>query len=131
MHDQTGTTTLPAGFAPDAVPTASVAPLAYAAPFTQVRVGESRFGYASCAAAGLTVLFSVACVVGMTQAKGWDVLGWFIVGMIGNWVGAGGGLLLGLIGVVQSRRGRRWSIHGMWIDGTIAAIPLILLALIG
>jgi hypothetical protein len=127
---QETTRTLPAEFFPDAVPAAGLAPLGYARPYAAGRVGESGFGIASCVLCLVTLVYSVVCAVGMTQAKGWDVLGWMVVGFIGNWVGCGLGFLFGLVGVVQTRRGRRWAIHGMWLNGALVIAPLVVFSIL-
>ena len=150
MHDSPATATLPAEFRPEryvtdslpadflpdpvmaqAVPPGlSLAALGYARPYARGRVGESGFGVVSCALFGVTLIYTLVCAAGLTGATGWVVLGWLVVGLVGNWVGCGVGFLFGIVGVVQSRHGRRWAIHGMWLNGVLAVAPVVVFAVL-
>ena len=105
-------------------PTAPPAMLGYASGLDSVRLGQSRWGVASFVVTAFTVVFCIVCFIGMTQARGWDGLGWLVVGFLGNWVGCGIAALLALIGVVQRRRGRRLASHALWIGLVLGLGPI-------
>ena len=112
---------------PSPLPTAAplpVSPLAYASPTDFVRAGHSRAGIASLIFCGVTLVYTVVCTVGMLNASGWDGLGWLVVGLMGNWIGAGVGAVLGLVGVCQRRRRRVLAVHGLWVSAALALVPL-------
>jgi hypothetical protein len=112
--------------APPAPPLAAslAAPLGYESAINPTRLGQSRWGQASFILTGITVLYCVVCFIGMTQARGWDALGWLIVGLIGNWVGCGLAAICGLVGVLQRRRGRRLAAHALWVSLVIGIGPI-------
>ena len=99
------------------------APLGYASGLYD-RVGQSRWAVASLTLSGITVVFCVVCVIGMTHAKDWAGLGWLVVGFLGDWVGGGVAALLALIGVLQRRRGRRLAAHALWIGLVVGLGPI-------
>ena len=100
------------------------APLAYESAVNAARLGQSRWGTASFALTGITVLYCLVCVIGMAQAKGWDALGWLVVGLIGNWVGCGLAAILALVGVLQRRRGRKRAAHALWVSLVLGLGPI-------
>jgi hypothetical protein len=104
-----------------------LATLAYESGVDAARFGHSRWGIASCVLCGVTLVYTIVCLVGMSLATGWDTLGWAIIGFYGNWIGCGLALAVGLVGVLQRRRRRRWAVHGMWISAAIAAAPFVTL----
>ena len=109
---------------PEVSPAAPPALLAYESGVDYARVGQSRWAVASFALTGLTILFCVVCVIGMTQARGWDALGWLIVGFLGNWIGCGLAAVCGLVGVLQRRRRRRLATHALWISLVLGLGPI-------
>jgi hypothetical protein len=100
------------------------APLSYESAINPTRLGQSRWAKASFILTAITVLYCVVCFIGMTQARGWDALGWLIVGLIGNWVGCGLAAIFGLVGVLQRRRGRRLAAHALWVSLVIGIGPI-------
>ena len=112
------------------VPPAHPAPpatLSYESGLNAPRQGQSRWGAASFILTGVTVVYCVVCFIGMSQARGWDGLGWLIVGLIGNWVGCGLAAVAALVGVLQRRRGRRLAAHALWVSLLIGLGPLAFL----
>src|SRR5688500_9324818 len=124
MHGTESTTMPPPEFFPDppAPFAAPVATLPYAGLLPVERVGQSGFGVASLVVCGLTLGYTVVCAVGMSQAKDWDAMVWLFFGFAGNWAGCGLGILLGFVGIVQSRRRRRLSAHAMWLNAAVAVL---------
>jgi hypothetical protein len=111
----------------------SVAPpatLAYESLVDPAPVRQSRWGVASCALCAIVLLYTVVCAIGMTRATGWDGLAWLIFGFYGNWIGCGVAAVLGLIGVLQRRRGRRLAVHGLWLSFFLAGAPIAILWLL-
>jgi hypothetical protein len=106
---------------------APLAPLGYESAINPTRLGQSRWGTASFILTGITILYCVVCFVGMSQARGWDGLGWLIVGLIGNWVGGGLAAILARVGVLQRRRGRRRAAHALWVSLLVGLGPIAIL----
>ena len=77
--------------------------------------------------AGITVLYCVVCFIGLTRAKGWDGLAWLIFAFIGNWVGCGLAAILGLVGVLQRRRGRRLAAWALGVSLVLGIGPIAIL----
>src|SRR2546423_7068040 len=100
------------------------APLGYASGVDYVRVGQSRWGVASLVFTGITIVFCVVCVIGMTHARDWEGLAWLVIGFLGDWVGGAIAALLALIGVLQRRRGRRLASHALWISLVVGFGPI-------
>jgi hypothetical protein len=98
--------------------------IGYASGVGYARVGQSRWGVASFVLTGITVLYCLVCVIGMSRAKGWDSLAWLVFGFLGNWIGCGIAGVLGLVGVCQRRRGRRLAAHALWVSLALGLGPL-------
>jgi hypothetical protein len=119
-------TVVEAGSAPR-LPAAPLATLSYESGVNAPRLGQSRWGTASLLLTAITVVYCIVCGVGMSRARGWDGLGWLIVGLIGNWVGCGLAAISALVGVCQRRRGRRLAAHALWVSLVIGLGPITLL----
>ena len=109
---------------------AAPATLGYESLVNPAPMRQSRWGVASCVLCGIVALYSVVCAIGMTQATGWDGLAWLVIGLYGNWIGCGLAAVLGLIGVLQRRRGRRLAVHGLWLSFFVAGTPVAILWLL-
>jgi hypothetical protein len=72
----------------------------------------------------LTLLYTVACSIGLAHSKGWEALGWLFYGFYGNWLGASAGFLLGLIGCFRHRHFRASALRAMGYSAIVAAIPI-------
>jgi hypothetical protein len=90
---------------------------------------QTRWAWAAFTLAGLTAVYSVVCGIGVAQAHGWDALGWLVIGFFGNWIGAGLGLVCGLIGCLQRRRRRARAAHSLWMNAVVAAAPVSIVGL--
>ena len=101
--------------------------LGYAEPGLSRELTQTKWATAALACAGLTAIYSLVCTAGVFQARGWDALGWLVVGFIGNWVGTGLGLICGLVGCLQRRRLRARAAHSLWVNAMVAATPVTLL----
>jgi len=110
-----------------ATPPVPLPTLGYESALNPTRLGQSRWGTASLILTGITVLYCIVCFVGMTRARGWDALGWLIVGLIGDWVGSGLAAILALVGVLQRRRGRRRAAHALWVSLLVGLGPIAIL----
>lgn len=108
---------------PPALPPAATT-LNYASGVDFDRVGQSGFAVASFVFCAITVLYCVVCVIGTSQATGWDGLAWLAFGLLGNWIGCGIGAILALVGVVQRRRGRRLAAHALWVSLSLGIGPV-------
>ena len=111
-------------------PTPAPVTLGYASGKDYQRDGQSGFAVGSLVLCGTTVLYCVVCFVGMTRARGWDGLGWLVVGLIGNWVGCGLAAILALVGVVQRRRRRQLAVHALWISLVLGLGPIGIIGLV-
>ena len=103
------------------------APRGYAWSLPVERVGQSGFGIASLSLFGVTLVFTVVCAAGLSRAKEWEALAWLVVGFAGNWLGAGMGMALGFVGVLQTRRRRRLSAYAMSLNAAVAVAPFAII----
>jgi hypothetical protein len=121
-----------------AVPGIPFAGIAYAPPAPQapygavVRSGVSGFGIVSVAACAATLVYTAACAFMMFEndrnRRDWAAAGFMYAGLIGNWVGCGAGLLMGLVGVLQPVRRRDLAARGLVYNGLLALVTVLLLA---
>ena len=106
-------------------------PLTYARPGLRNQpMRATHWGTAGCVLAGITAIYTVVCVLGMFHAKGWDAIGWVIVGVYGNWIGAGVAFLLGIIGCFRKQRLRARAVMAMAASVAVAGAPFAVVYLV-
>ena len=102
----------------------TVQPLNYQSGSDPFPFRRKWLGVSSCAGCGVAVVAAGVCLIGMTQATGWDKLGWFLGALICSWIGCAAGLIFALCGLFPRRKRHRFALAGLVLNLVVGLGPI-------